>query len=247
MKSLSVILGMAFSMILLASDSNVFADNDICVHLNGGEDVAYIGEYNTLEIWVANDIDIKTLQFTLEVCWTSGDVDWFWDMGYGSNPPFDRHGDAVDHLILFASDLTFDNLSCETFAAGGAAFMSSQNLPPGASRLCYSLQFGLLAGSPVVSEIQVQPYAYFSGFNWFFQRTDDSRLAPDFCGTPVSSINDPYAAPVSFDVVYRSQPTCGDVNCDGVVNISDSVWIINYVFIGGNEPCDTDGSGEPDC
>ncbi|NIT58616.1 MAG: hypothetical protein GWN00_21035 [Aliifodinibius sp.] len=39
----------------------------------------------------------------------------------------------------------------------------------------------------------------------------------------------------------------GDANCDGVVNVSDAVWIINYVFISGNEPCDTNGDGELDC
>jgi outer membrane protein assembly factor BamB len=30
--------------------------------------------------------------------------------------------------------------------------------------------------------------------------------------------------------------TCGDCNDDGNINISDAVWIINYVFIGGDAP-----------
>jgi Dockerin type I domain len=30
--------------------------------------------------------------------------------------------------------------------------------------------------------------------------------------------------------------TCGDANGDGVVNVSDAVWIINYVFVGGGAP-----------
>jgi hypothetical protein len=29
---------------------------------------------------------------------------------------------------------------------------------------------------------------------------------------------------------------CGDANNDGGVNISDAVWVTNYVFIGGGEP-----------
>jgi Dockerin type I domain len=29
---------------------------------------------------------------------------------------------------------------------------------------------------------------------------------------------------------------CGDANGDGVVNVSDAVWIINYVFVGGGPP-----------
>ncbi len=32
------------------------------------------------------------------------------------------------------------------------------------------------------------------------------------------------------------QGECGDANFDLSVNISDAVWIINYVFIGGSEP-----------
>ncbi len=32
------------------------------------------------------------------------------------------------------------------------------------------------------------------------------------------------------------QGRCGDANSDGPVNISDAVWVINYVFIGGPEP-----------
>jgi len=31
---------------------------------------------------------------------------------------------------------------------------------------------------------------------------------------------------------------CGDVNCDGSVNIADAVWIITYIFAGGPPPCD---------
>jgi len=29
---------------------------------------------------------------------------------------------------------------------------------------------------------------------------------------------------------------CGDANNDGEVNVSDAVWIVNYVFVGGNPP-----------
>ncbi|NIP41716.1 MAG: hypothetical protein GWO41_12640 [candidate division Zixibacteria bacterium] len=46
------------------------------------------------------------------------------------------------------------------------------------------------------------------------------------------------------------QGECGDANDDASVNVSDAVWIVNYVFIGGSEPlpvlacgdANTDGS-----
>ena len=34
------------------------------------------------------------------------------------------------------------------------------------------------------------------------------------------------------------QTVCGDANYDGGINISDAVYIVNYVFIGGDEPTD---------
>jgi hypothetical protein len=41
--------------------------------------------------------------------------------------------------------------------------------------------------------------------------------------------------------------TIGDVNCDGLRNISDAVYLIAYIFSGGNPPGDPDGDGVPDC
>jgi hypothetical protein len=32
-----------------------------------------------------------------------------------------------------------------------------------------------------------------------------------------------------------------------VVNVSDAVYLIAYVFGGGPGPCDPDGNGVPDC
>ena len=32
------------------------------------------------------------------------------------------------------------------------------------------------------------------------------------------------------------QGICGDANGDGDVNISDAIWLINYVFMGGQPP-----------
>ncbi len=49
--------------------------------------------------------------------------------------------------------------------------------------------------------------------------------------------------------VYIVDYVCGDSNGDGVVNVSDAVHIINYVFVGGNAPnpvqagdCNCDGT-----
>ena len=39
---------------------------------------------------------------------------------------------------------------------------------------------------------------------------------------------------------------CGDANCDDEINITDAVYIINYVFLGGNAP-DPMSSGDTNC
>jgi hypothetical protein len=39
----------------------------------------------------------------------------------------------------------------------------------------------------------------------------------------------------------------GETNCDGDLNISDAVWLILYIFDEGNNPCDSNGDGIPDC
>ncbi|HEQ98012.1 MAG TPA: hypothetical protein ENO22_01580 [candidate division Zixibacteria bacterium] len=32
------------------------------------------------------------------------------------------------------------------------------------------------------------------------------------------------------------QGICGDTNADGSVNLSDAIWLINYIFVGGPPP-----------
>jgi len=52
---------------------------------------------------------------------------------------------------------------------------------------------------------------------------------------------------IFFDGDLPNPKTSADCNCDTDLNISDAVWLINYVFAGGNEACDLDGDGVPDC
>ncbi len=60
-----------------------------------------------------------------------------------------------------------------------------------------------------------------------------------------AAINSPEEAVVYLDV---TQPDylCGDANGDGDVNVSDAVWIINYVFVNGDPP-DPLQAGEVNC
>ena len=39
----------------------------------------------------------------------------------------------------------------------------------------------------------------------------------------------------------------GDVNCDGALDIGDPVYLLNYLFLGGKEPCLSAQQGEACC
>lgn len=49
-----------------------------------------------------------------------------------------------------------------------------------------------------------------------------------------------------ISITIEASYTCGDANSDGLVNVSDAVWIINYVFIGGDPPNPL-AAGEVNC
>jgi hypothetical protein len=220
-------------------------NGDICVHLNGGADVAYVGVDNTLEIWIANDVDLRTLQFSLRVCWVQPMMFWNWDFGYGDSPPIMRHGDALENLTTFAHAEAFDNLSCEPFVIGATTVMyPAGTLPAGSSRLCYSLKFQIV--SPLYAyAILVMPYPYFASSNWYFTE-ESSPYPPDFCGQAISDMDNPTATPIAFSIVAPPPYTCGDADGSAAVDIDDVVFLIAYIFSGGPEPVPYE-SGDADC
>ena len=61
---------------------------------------------------------------------------------------------------------------------------------------------------------------------------DATNINPDTCSYSWNFIYDLYI--------------CGDSNADEAVNVSDAVWIINYVFAGGDPPDPLD-AGDANC
>lgn len=215
---------------------------DFCVHLNNGADVAYIGRENTLEIWIANDVMLGDMSTAIEISYT---IALQWNMGYGSDPPVNEEGRAVNCWDLGGLWVTddFDNASPDHILMEGFAFAAG--LPASLSGLCYTLQFYIPSGEPeTIGGISIVPYFYPPAGTWSFN-DNNGPYPPDFCGNPTGSETHPIAIPAIFDIVNGQ--ICGDANGDNELNVGDAVFLINHVFKGGNPPdpqCAGDANGD---
>jgi PKD repeat protein len=61
----------------------------------------------------------------------------------------------------------------------------------------------------------------------------ENRLTATVTSQTIPSITD-----VAVCALVLDNELCGDVNLDGTVNVSDAVYIINFVFMGGAAPCE---------
>lgn len=209
-------------------------NGDYSVYLNGGDSVAYIGEVNTLEIWIANDAVLSSMNPAIEITFATA---FSWDMGYGNFPPVKEEGRAIGcwNLTSLVVNQDFDNASPEHLMIGGVA-MPGYGLAASSSELCYTLQFYIPEGeAAAVNGISIVPYVWQPAGYWTFNDAGGT-YPPDFNGQAVASETNPVANPVYFDIKPRH--LCGDVNCDGNVNVGDAVYLVNYVFKEGSPvPC----------
>jgi len=211
---------------------------DVIVLLNGGANVAYIGDTNTVEVWIKNDASLTTIDLWFEFIIGRN---YQFDPNYGSTGYSNPEGDVQSYLDLHAENDFIDNWSPDTLEMGSTD-MFPPVFPPHASHtLSYTMQIYI---EPNQSELADGLCINCSAnpIRWFFNE-GAIPYSPTFNGYPHTS-----APSLCFDIVEVGTGTiCGDVNCDGDCNVSDAVWIINYVFVGGNIPCDTNGDGVPDC
>lgn len=140
--------------------------------------------------------------------------------------------------LLFTNGL--DGIFPDTMLVGGASMMIGMpiffdepyfhliiDVGPGTGELCIDSAFVFAAG-------QWRWYQLTCGLG----SDIESPLFVDKSGIDITP---PHCIEIYTPFV------CGDVNCDGVANVSDAVWIINYIFVGGKQPCDTSGDGISDC
>ena len=96
-----------FIMAALLLPQLCFAGDNVSIHLNNGADKVYIGQWNTLEIWIENDNSVSAMDLSFNINWNPS-VTIQWDLGYGDFPPLQRYGRAVDafDMMFFWLNIT---------------------------------------------------------------------------------------------------------------------------------------------
>jgi hypothetical protein len=215
---------------------------DIEVHLNCGADTAYIGETNIVEIWIKNEFDLLSLSLPFEF---SIGLDHEFDSSHGAFGYVNPVGDAVGAFELaHTATSSADNLSPDSIAIAGAS-MGTNTLPGHVVHaLCYTMAVDILPSHDELPDGFCVDNIYFppSG-SWRFGDYQGA-YPPTFHGFQSTSMSNPDAPAICFDIVKNF--VCGDGDGNEIVNISDAVYLIAYIFGGGPAP-DPLLAGDCDC
>jgi hypothetical protein len=216
--------------------SPAFGVDDVTVRLNGGANVAYIGQANTLEILIRNDqpFTISDLPFRISIGRAYSFNATFGNKGYADVAP-----GVVSQLGTVYVTPKINNSSPDTVRIASVNF--SSDVPAhNPATLCYTLQFTINAGAtPLPGGVCIDNISYTQDTTqalWALCKS--GCAAPLFQGVTNSGTSNPSAPAVCFDIVAAAPfAGNGDVNCDGNRNSGDIIWMVNYVFKSGPSPC----------
>ncbi len=203
---------------------------------------AYALEFDGIDDWVSCGViqPYLTTSFTVEVIFKAhitGERQWMFSTG-GSDPyawtAIQMHIESNGMLqcgIRFTGTGSQVLLTSPTVVGDGkwhhtALLYDNANL-----KLYLDRDPTPIAEAPATGTIVQQNHGTYIGrYDWgnptaFAGRIDEVRI----CDTALS-----------LDEFLPFAP-CGDVNCDGNVDIGDVMYLINYLFIGGAPPCGEDG------
>jgi hypothetical protein len=190
----------------------------VTIHLNGGDDVAYIGRTNTFEIWIDNSTDLKGLSLGLEIdaacptCTIAFNPTYDPEYGY-----LKKEGPATAYLSEFVDIVgPFNNgtLHPDTILIFAQSWLPQGGLPPGPSRLCYSLEFTVGASTPPTPDgLLFEPTFVSPGGTWTFI-SQTGTAPPSLQGDLVNSETSPVGQ-FGFDIVSPDLFTSFEVVANG--------------------------------
>jgi hypothetical protein len=170
---------------------------DVEIHLNGGRDVAYIGEPNIVEIWIRNDAPLTDMHLGFEF---QIGAEYEFNLGYGSHGLINEEGSAVGVWDVSGGVMVnhdIDDIPPDHVAIGGAAVfdpLPTQTL----HGLCYTLEVYIMPGvTPMIDGFVIDQYIAPPQYDWAFVDAGGS-YEPTFNGR----------APISFDIVEPPGELC---------------------------------------
>ncbi len=185
---------------------------DVEIRLNNGNDVAYIGQTNTLEIWIRNSRALTSMSMGYD--FTIGRA-YSFNASYGNKGYVDEEGNAVGRFDLGGLQVSpvMSGGQLDKVLIGGAAIVNPLPVHSGLT-LCYTMQFTInagqqaLAGGFCIDNVFIPP----SG-TWQFTHSLGT-FEPSFQGIPG------VAAPAAcFDIVQAPQAPPLVTNCPSTLNV----------------------------
>lgn len=186
-------------------------------------DILYVGKQDTISVGIINDDTLRGFAFAIE--W-DGDVILEYT-GEIINAPRLSSNVFLNYYECNRDDM----VNPDTMYAATWSY-SEFNIPPGREAVLSFVVIPQSAGS--LSFRFVNYYAYAEsvaiGAESMLVTENKEAILPVLAGGNI--VVEPYL--------------CGDSNSDGLVNVSDVIWIVNYVFVGGDPPLPYE-SGDANC
>jgi hypothetical protein len=188
-------------------------------------DTLYVGKQDTIDVGIINDESLRGFAFALE--WDGNAV-----LQYSKEIFAVGRADDPNVMLQYYQCDAADMNNPDTMFASTWQFLNVTISP----------------GSDSVLKFIVIPRATGSlsfRFVDFYANTNSLAIgAESMLVTEANAAILPILA--GGDIVVMPAYICGDANDDDFVNITDAVWIINYVFQGGSPPIPFD-AGDTNC
>lgn len=207
---------------------------DVQISLNGGDDVAYIGKWNTVEIWIINDQPLLSMSMGFEF---SIGRDYYFDPAYGAFGYVNPENDAQDAFDLYHDETeAITDLTPDSILIAGAALSHLSALPTHEDyMLCYTMRVYIEAGQEELADgFSIDNIFFPPTGNWTFH--DGTSYPPLFQGNENTSETVPDAPPVDFDIVYADLENMrlsqiDWYNSDDELVLQYSTWgLFNFVY-----------------
>lgn len=234
------------TFILLAIfTTSLSAGYEVRIHVNYPHDVVYAGYLNDVEIWIENSTPLYMIRLPFLYSSNIGAVAWH--SPYGTVPASSPYVSIDDEESIGIWELPpgwqVDASQMPAVSSIWGAAMSAEYALPDHQQLTRVLSLKLDAtslavgdGPFCVDDIFIPPVSRLE----FWTGTETFR--PSFHECPNC---DPLLPAVCFDVVAPNWVK-GDANGDGRSNISDCVFLIQYIFHSGEAPSPFQ-MGDVDC